>query len=144
MYGGTTFRYEGRADMKGLSPRVRGNPEILIAKNLFGGSIPACTGEPLRPHSRRRIWAVYPRVYGGTTSGYTRESKFPGLSPRVRGNHKTQTLQEQGWRSIPACTGEPAPGMTAHEKAKVYPRVYGGTSTEFIRLFAAMSLFPGV
>ena len=46
--------------------------------------------------------------------------------------------------SIPACTGEPLVTWARLHRAEVYPRVYGGTSTEFIRLFAAMCLFLGV
>ena len=136
-------------------------------------SIPACTGEPsflngvhtgLSPRvrgnrlqdcgGRYSTLAVYPRVYGGTTSRQSWQtlSNGPGsipactgeprnvfsrpcllntgLSPRVRGNRAIM-LKDPSSRhgSIPACTGEP----NGHDRRMqmrthgVYPRVYGGT-----------------
>ena len=58
----------GHATLKGLSPRVRGNPTLSPYGFFSLGSIPACAGEP---------WA-------GTASP---ELDY-GLSPRVRGNHR--------------------------------------------------------
>ena len=130
---------------RGLSPRVRGNPPVRfgakppmdcqVYPRVYGGtqspkvrtvgtgrSIPACTGEPYLVNDAQKPMAVYPRVYGGTHIGN-------GLTISAG--------------SIPACTGEPGRkrSATGYHHVKVYPRVYGGTSTEFIRLFAAMSLF---
>ena len=66
VYGGTQTAplHEGRPS--GLSPRVRGNLVIIRAFAIFRGSIPACTGEPLRLPRCLRLPEVYPRVYGGT------------------------------------------------------------------------------
>ena len=37
----------------GLSPRVRGNPEILAGQGWYAGSIPACAGEPAVVETRQ-------------------------------------------------------------------------------------------
>ena len=54
--GGTTWSTPGTAVVKGLSPRVRGNPDRRVC--VWGGcrSIPACAGEPcaLPPSIARR------------------------------------------------------------------------------------------
>ncbi len=71
---------------------------------------------------------VYPRVYGGTSQRPPRCSQARGLSPRVRGNRALAVLRRGCPRSIPACTGEPAPPMRPSSGGQVYPRVYGGTS----------------
>ena len=93
--------------MRGLSPRVRGNPEPRTAHPGRTRSIPACAGEPV---ARRP-----PPSYG------------PGLSPRVRGNHSTLTVCWVRSRSIPACAGEPPCSSRSSKMKRVYPRVCGGT-----------------
>ena len=65
---------------------------------------------------------------GGTRwwdDDYNQES---GLSPRVRGNLKSQGAYMIQGRSIPACAGEPHRGLRKHSNLWVYPRVCGGTS----------------
>ena len=52
----------------------------------------------------------------------------PGLSPRVRGNPVAPARSATRRRSIPACTGEPPTTGRSTPTARVYPRVYGGTS----------------
>ena len=47
MYGGTPILPAGLSGAAGLSPRVRGNPDVTLATYLVDRSIPACTGEPL-------------------------------------------------------------------------------------------------
>ena len=116
VYGGTSiFRVRGnpwhwREDekgMAGLSPRVRGNPHLLVGQERIARSIPACTGEPI---SLLTVW------------------QKGGLSPRVRGN--PVSADAHGRRSIPACTGEPFGVIGIPGRWRVYPRVYGGTGTE--------------
>ena len=69
-------------------------------------SIPAWAGEPLpQVQALGHTW-VYPRVGGGTRSGYSRTT-FLG--------------------SIPAWAGEPSLKSPDPPPAKVYPRVGGGT-----------------
>ena len=72
--------------IRGLSPRVRGNPRLRAALRRTAGSIPACAGEP-SPHAPRpAATAVYPRVCGGTAGYRLGAIGRGGLSPRVRGN----------------------------------------------------------
>ena len=86
VYGGTVrFDYR-RLYQDGLSPRVRGNPDRNQASKYNDGSIPACTGEPVRMTRADVAAWVYPRVYGGTEAGGRVVSAVDGLSPRVRGN----------------------------------------------------------
>ena len=54
--------------------------------------------------------------------------KYPGLSPRVRGNRSAQGLGAFFDGSIPACAGEPARRTECSEHPRVYPRVCGGTN----------------
>ena len=73
-------------DMRGLSPRVRGNLCWTSRTWTHKGSIPACAGEPDTMRSRSSELGVYPRVCGGTTWAGTADGRSDGLSPRVRGN----------------------------------------------------------
>ena len=113
--------------VEGLSPRVRGNLNTLLATGRLVGSIPACAGEPQVSTSGYLPPAVYPRVCGGTGRQQGVHPADTGLSPRVRGNPMTMVPQMQMAGSIPACAGEPQ--LVAHAIALVgvYPRVCGGT-----------------
>ena len=70
----------------GLSPRVRGNPGTVVDCRGDGRSIPACAGEPHRNLPRLPALTVYPRVCGGTGEIDFERMAQMGLSPRVRGN----------------------------------------------------------
>ena len=65
---------------------------------------------------------------GGTHPRRHDISDLQGLSPRVRGNpeHPVGLIHNTG--SIPACAGEPTRNCGRSCKARVYPRVCGGTS----------------
>ena len=113
----------------------------------WGGSIPACAGEPCangltRPtpgvyprvcggtRDLRRSGAVrrvYPRVCGGTPSSPSTTPAGRGLSPRVRGNPSFDPPVAHFDGSIPACAGEPAATRPTSKSTWVYPRVCGGT-----------------
>ena len=145
--GGTGHSTSQAQRCAGLSPRVRGNHALPRPGLEQQGSIPACAGEPpaVDRHSRRS--GVYPRVCGGTNpKGYAplvyrglsprvrgtdaslaALSSNGGLSPRVRGNHEPAAGQGSGYRSIPACAGEPCVTDVAPLTTAVYPRVCGGT-----------------
>ena len=113
--------------IRGLSPRVRGNPPSPKRKRSATGSIPACAGEPQHPEAHPSSSAVYPRVCGGTLPHQRGRGAPPGLSPRVRGNHRHVVLLGDKKRSIPACAGEPARSRCGPCGSRVYPRVCGGT-----------------
>ena len=84
--GGTRPGTTGRAELEGLSPRVRGNPLPLSDSRLIVGSIPACAGEPSSFCRSLCGVEVYPRVCGGTVVQRDLDGCAAGLSPRVRGN----------------------------------------------------------
>ena len=54
-----------------------------------------------------------------------------GLSPRVRGNPDQARLNQNMYRSIPACAGEPSYWLKERTRAGVYPRVCGGTNQSY-------------
>ena len=112
---------------RGLSPRVRGNPDNRTDRGPGRGSIPACAGEPSgRQRCRGGSW-VYPRVCGGTKPNLSQQFLFQGLSPRVRGNLQLRWGAEPKLGSIPACAGEPLRCRPQPPPVGVYPRVCGGT-----------------
>ena len=92
---------------RGLSPRVRGNPQIRHPALRHFRSIPACAGEPSIDAISGLTGTVYPRVCGGTVSNSPCLGMMVGLSPRVRGNPRTRCSDERLYGSIPACAGEP-------------------------------------
>ena len=72
----------------GLSPRVRGNQDVVTGADAHFRSIPACAGEPVCASPTISLAAVYPRVCGGTASVTVDLGAGVGLSPRVRGNRE--------------------------------------------------------
>ena len=86
--GGTSLRPEQILVVRGLSPRVRGNPVSSRGAPWRLGSIPACAGEPSSPYRLAMLAWVYPRVCGGTSFEVSVSTNMNGLSPRVRGNHE--------------------------------------------------------
>ena len=126
--GGTKTAAAPRSLPRGLSPRVRGNPDLAAAGTLGTGSIPACAGEPLRRLRHAAAPQVYPRVCGGTIPVVPSRHYAEGLSPRVRGNRICKPGVALNGRSIPACAGEPRGGRLPGPGVGVYPRVCGGTS----------------
>ena len=126
--GGTVGGRGNGYTLRGLSPRVRGNPSRSTPPLALGRSIPACAGEPPgcpTPCGRRR---VYPRVCGGTTQRRREQQDGAGLSPRVRGNRPRAIGPVEVRGSIPACAGEPAYHLYSAIMSTVYPRVCGGTN----------------
>ena len=69
-------------------------------------------------------------MYGGTILWTWYSVPWYGLSPRVRGNQRLVGKRNPKSRSIPACTGEPTRCMERESLCGVYPRVYGGTTSQ--------------
>ena len=111
VYGGTCGSLATCSFSGGLSPRVRGNLEEVLLEDAGARSIPACTGEPCCSNQTATGRSVYPRVYGGTGMPRHFGGGHAGLSPRVRGNPGRVTVRVHSLGSIPACTGEPSPGL---------------------------------
>ena len=113
---------------EGLSPRVRGNPDLEAKTATPVGSIPASAGEPKGCELVGRILEVYPRECGGTISPGFGNQISAGLSPRVRGNRLGDGDHVQRVGSIPASAGEPKVAGAFAWPARVYPRECGGTA----------------
>ena len=142
VHGGTGERCGVPGICAGLSPRARGNQGLEMSVPFWVGSIPACTGEPVRG-GRSRCWpGVYPRVHGGTRGSARTRSPDLGLSPRARGNRAAGCRKNKRPRSIPACTGEPAESVRAGRRRRVYPRVHGGTTSRPATPAPATGLSP--
>ncbi len=135
--------YPGISD-QGLSPRVRGNPDLAHRVADALGSIPACAGEPSLAGPSPSSAQVYPRVCGGTYDGVLDVQADAGLSPRVRGNPGARGCLSAPLRSIPACAGEPRAGRRFLSTSQVYPRVCGGTAAAAFRDDAREGLSPRV
>ncbi len=112
----------------GLSPRLRGNHEVLYGHHTGRGSIPAPTGKPKRRGRSALGPRVYPRAYGETAAYTSRPPSIGGLSPRLRGNPFAKLFLKAVLRSIPAPTGKPRSTTPSPGSAWVYPRAYGETA----------------
>ena len=128
----------------GLSPRVRGSRDERRDSIDDPRSIPACAGEPESSAPRSDPPSVYPRVCGGADQRSSPLVEETGLSPRVRGSHRTKTQRGSPIRSIPACAGEP-PRKSARALVRtVYPRVCGGAAVWPPDTCSAQGLSPRV
>ena len=130
--------------MRGLSPRVRGNPDLGDGAVEDARTIPACAGEPVS--ASRRIAAItdYPRVCGGTALPRRDPDPVPGLSPRVRGNPLRYAGRRGVDGTIPACAGEPGILPAMRENPGDYPRVCGGTRFDIDATPSLQGLSPRV
>ena len=129
---------------RGLSPRVRGIRMMMMRRMIRRRSIPACTGNP--PAHRRKYVriSVYPRVYGESTKNEVESISYMGLSPRVRGILLGLLCPLHCLRSIPACTGNPDRGFQNRDEERVYPRVYGESSSSASITMHGSGLSPRV
>ena len=128
MCGGTSGPAACRRAQGGLSPRVRGNRDVMLESRHRIRSIPACAGEPAGLCPTMSTTLVYPRVCGEPCTIAGRPLPPLGLSPRVRGNQSQRDHGAGRRGSIPACAGEPRASCRSRRKRPVYPRVCGGTA----------------
>ena len=127
--GGTKRARRWRAQISGLSPRLRGNGHVRRGRCLLRGSIPALAGERNAQQSRTGGVRVYPRACGGTVCAAIHTSNEKGLSPRLRGNGFGGAIRGAFGRSIPALAGERNAHAAGGRRFRVYPRACGGTGT---------------
>ena len=145
--GGTLEAHEAERVGEGLSPRGRGNRNVIDDFRHVKGPIPARAGEPHRSTAWWCRKGAYPRAGGGTILECWSKNRFRGLSPRGRGNHPA--ILEVGRRGglsprgrgnpeyrgprapargpIPARAGEPGSFRAGCHRFKAYPRAGGGT-----------------
>ena len=162
--GGTPGTKPTPPKLKGLSPRVRGNPVHQVKVQYSLRSIPASAGEPGVSKAASSQAKVYPRECGGTsidsegnpyTEVYPREcggtairlgslETEQGLSPRVRGNPGTDEDPRPWAGSIPASAGEPGSAGPGTRAKAVYPRECGGTNYSGIVRILGDGLSPRV
>ncbi len=126
----------------GLSPRTRGNPEVLAVLHGITGSIPAHAGEPQDVCIRSVKTRVYPRARGGTTPTGNSGKEDYGLSPRTRGNPTIQIGKLRREGSIPAHAGEPSIISARCTPTRVYPRARGGTNQLGVPVQGIQGLSP--
>ena len=106
--GGTPRARLARRVSTGLSPRVRGNHPDPVRRAGRRGPIPASAGEPSMLRCCEAQRRAYPRECGGTDADADLLTLYPGLSPRVRGNHWNGIRPQAGIGPIPASAGEPS------------------------------------
>ena len=116
----------------------------MPSANSSAGTIPACAGEPNDARLHKKLEGDYPRVCGGTKCRQIPTKVLQGLSPRVRGNPKQAISAGRGFRTIPACAGEPSSCLLARCRSRDYPRVCGGTRHHARRLHRGSGLSPRV
>ena len=83
-------------------------------------------------------------MYGETGRHVIATADEYGLSPHVRGNPAHVSQPTTGRGSIPACTGKPRRAGTRRCGRRVYPRMYGETSSYRSRRRSACGLSPHV
>ncbi len=107
--GGTHEGAPPPKDVKGPSPRGRGNPQVPVIAALDPGTIPAWAGEPRPSGLPCAGCRDHPRVGGGTQCRAERDRPVWGPSPRGRGNLGQRRAEAQQPGTIPAWAGEPLP-----------------------------------
>ncbi len=128
MGGGTCAAADAWADVRGPSPRGRGNLGARQKISASWRAIPAWAGEPGAGIDKGRGWRGHPRVGGGTFDAGLRTFVDEGPSPRGRGNPDGLKKRHPDFGAIPAWAGEP---RCAHDDAVTvwgHPRVGGGTA----------------
>ena len=105
--GGTAPAPQPVRQLRGLSPRLRGNRCFRSSRAGLLGSIPAPAGEPAASGSASSPPTVYPRACGGTLELLPGGAGCLGLSPRLRGNLPVAVGGVGLFGSIPAPAGEP-------------------------------------
>ena len=128
----------------GLSPRVRGKRSQVNPFCGFVRSIPACAGEARVDNESPGVYAVYPRVCGGSTPSTNAPLSAAGLSPRVRGKPRHSRPPQKPYGSIPACAGEASVLLSPLFIVQVYPRVCGGSQRLPLFRVVAAGLSPRV
>ena len=129
---------------EGLSPRVRGNHDLVVVGQEAGGPIPASAGEPGLGLNAGTPPGAYPRECGGTSAALSSGLANRGLSPRVRGNRGLRHRLGRGIGPIPASAGEPPYRNPDPDAARAYPRECGGTGRTKIGPGALQGLSPRV
>ena len=84
--GGSGQIIEQELKVQGLSPQVRGEPDLSHCPDSCPGSIPAGAGGARGDGGSDDLEGVYPRRCGGSWPAPDRAFRGEGLSPQVRGS----------------------------------------------------------
>ena len=132
--GGTIGAVSKNSKQPRLSPRMRGNRRVPPRSIPRQSSIPAYAGEPIAATLETMMFAVYPRVCGGTTAYNGAGRITQRLSPRMRGNPRTPCACSATWASIPAYAGEPEQAVQrVRFDHRLSPRMRGNRYVAAIR-----------
>ena len=105
--GATASIPQSGIPVKGLSPRVWGNPAAGPEYRAKMRPIPTCVGQPSGEGTARAASEAYPHVCGATAIGGDVLLDSIGLSPRVWGNRCPRSLLDSLFGPIPTCVGQP-------------------------------------
>ncbi len=127
--GGETEGYKKTAkQMRGPSPRGRGNPKTATRSVARGGAIPAWAGKPFMVGGKTPEGGGHPRVGGETLSRLVHAHFHDGPSPRGRGNPGVVAAVAGRRGAIPAWAGKPSAAAASSPRLQGHPRVGGETN----------------
>ena len=127
--GGAVQSDLSAAQLRGLSPRMRGSPHPGGIAAALLGPIPAHAGEPSDDAGRHVRDGAYPRACGGASNGHGFCPGAMGLSPRMRGSHCRLAACRSFNGPIPAHAGEPPRPFSPSAASRAYPRACGGAAS---------------
>ena len=113
---------------RGLSPPTRGIQLRRRHCQPNRRSIPAYAGDPFFIRLLNRIFAVYPRLRGGSSPAALHIAHTGGLSPPTRGIRRLAMATGAIPGSIPAYAGDPIVLARPTFADRVYPRLRGGSA----------------
>ena len=93
------------SQLSGSSPRVRGTPRAVTARQFVKRFIPACAGNAVCLERCCVRCTVHPRVCGERSRLHSCRGVLLGSSPRVRGTLMKRRIMRPSFRFIPACAG---------------------------------------
>ena len=124
--GGNRRTVRRRLIRWGASPRLRGKRRRGGRSPAPRGCIPAPAGETSRSRGTAGGGAVHPRACGGNRGAALDRAGRSGASPRLRGKHIRDGLQQPGRGCIPAPAGETCLLVPLGGGVGVHPRACGG------------------
>ncbi len=111
--------------LQGSSPHARGAlvPGRLNRNGV--GLIPACAGSTRSVPQSWAAWRAHPRMRGEHKLDGPLRRVHQGSSPHARGAPRSQRLDHQGSRLIPACAGSTGRGVSLTRPGTAHPRMRG-------------------
>ena len=104
--------------------------------------IPAFTGNGTKRKVFFRYLSVYPRIHGERGLCINSKTVMSGLSPHSRGTGVFVDRLTNGFRFIPAFTGNGPNDISAGTCSTVYPRIHGERQHKTQRVVYQVGLSP--